>query len=200
MWSASKRFYCICGDSFKLHITHTSSELSVTPLPPPHSKVRHMRISIRWSFFMLLVHSHEQIVVAGSGSHLPSAPHTAVILPVGTNPGLHVKNISVSSSVFWYGSMEPSIGGVGSLQLAGGRNNMSFTQRDSSTLNCQLFLKTYKCWTRTGRKRDNRPRILWRLSCIWHEMPVLPSVCPYKLCSCTRTNVTVEQEDTENTE
>ena len=44
---------------------------------------------------------------AGSGFHLPFTPHTALILPAGTNPGLHLKNISAPSSVFWYASMEP---------------------------------------------------------------------------------------------
>ena len=54
---------------------------------------------------------------AGSGFHLRSAVHTALILPAGTNPGLHLKNISVPSSVFRYGSMEPFVGEVGPLQL-----------------------------------------------------------------------------------
>ena len=52
--------------------------------------------------------------VAGSGIHLPSAPHTALILPAGINPGLHLKNISVSSSMF---SMEPLSGVMGVPQL-----------------------------------------------------------------------------------
>ena len=59
--------------------------------------------------------------VAGSGFHLRSAPHIALILPAGTNPGLHMKNISAPSKVFRYASIEPSVGGVGSLQLTGWR-------------------------------------------------------------------------------
>ena len=46
---------------------------------------------------------------AGSGFHLPSAAHTALILLAGTNPGLHLKNISAPSVVFRYGSMEPFV-------------------------------------------------------------------------------------------
>ena len=57
--------------------------------------------------------------VAGSGSHLPSASHTALILPAGTNPGLQLKNISAPSSVFWNGSMEPLSGVMGLPQLTG---------------------------------------------------------------------------------
>ena len=39
-------------------------------------------------------------IVVGSGFHLPFAPHTALILPAGTNLGLHLKNISAPSVVF----------------------------------------------------------------------------------------------------
>ena len=38
--------------------------------------------------------------VAGSGSQLPFAPHTALVLQAGTKPGLHLKNISAPSVVF----------------------------------------------------------------------------------------------------
>ena len=65
-----------------------------------------------------LFYSHVHTRVAGSGLHLPSAPHSALILPAGTNPGLHLKNISASSVVIWYASMEPLPGTVGSPQLA----------------------------------------------------------------------------------
>ena len=55
--------------------------------------------------------------VAGSGLHLPSAPHTAVLFPAGINSGLHLKNISAPSVVFWYASMEPLSGVMGLPQL-----------------------------------------------------------------------------------
>ena len=45
----------------------------------------------------LFLHVHS--VVAGSGFHLLSDVHTALILPAGTNPGLHLKNISAPSVV-----------------------------------------------------------------------------------------------------
>ena len=50
--------------------------------------------------YTLCEHSHMHTRVAGSGLHLPSALHTALILPAGTNPGLHLKNISAPSVVF----------------------------------------------------------------------------------------------------
>ena len=58
---------------------------------------------------------------AGSGVHIPLGAQVAVILVGGTNIGLHPNEISAPSVVFGYGSMEPSVGGVGSLQLTGGR-------------------------------------------------------------------------------
>ena len=67
---------------------------------------------------MGLIILHMQTRVAGSGFHLLSGPHTAVIFPAGTNPGLHLKNISVPSSELRYGSITPFPGTVGSLQLA----------------------------------------------------------------------------------
>jgi len=45
-------------------------------------------------------YSHVHTSVAGSGFHLPSVPHIAVILILGTNPELHLKNISAPSVVF----------------------------------------------------------------------------------------------------
>ena len=65
-----------------------------------------------------LVHTR----VAGSGFHLPFALHTPLIFPAGTNPGLHLKNISVPSSVSWYASMEPLPGITGCPQLTGKSN------------------------------------------------------------------------------
>jgi len=58
--------------------------------------------------------------VAGSGFHLPSDVHIALILSVGTNPGLHLKNISAPSVVFTNASMEPFSGTVGPLQFTVG--------------------------------------------------------------------------------
>ena len=55
--------------------------------------------------------------VVGLGFHLPSTPHTAVILPAGTNPGLHLKYISDPSSVFRYASTEPLSGVIGCPQV-----------------------------------------------------------------------------------
>ena len=45
-------------------------------------------------------YSHVHTRVVGSGFHLPSASHTALVLPTETNPGLHLKNISAPSVVF----------------------------------------------------------------------------------------------------
>jgi len=39
-------------------------------------------------------HSHVHIWVAGSGFDLPSVPHVAVIVALGTNTELHLKDIS----------------------------------------------------------------------------------------------------------
>jgi len=54
---------------------------------------------------------------AGSGFHLPPAAHTAFILPTGTNPGLHLKNISAPTVVFWYAPIEPFSGAMRLPQL-----------------------------------------------------------------------------------
>ena len=68
---------------------------------------------------MKIIISHVHTKAAGLGLHLPSAPHTALIVPAGTNPGLHLKNISAPSSLFWYVSTEPLPGVTGSPQLTG---------------------------------------------------------------------------------
>ena len=62
-------------------------------------------------------YSHVHVRLAGSGVQIPLDAQVAVILPAGTNPGLHLKNISAPSVVFSYGSMEPLPGTVESLQL-----------------------------------------------------------------------------------
>ena len=59
--------------------------------------------------------------VVGSGVQVPSTVtpsdvQFAFILPAGTNPGAHMKNISAPPNVLWYGSMEPFRGAVGILQ------------------------------------------------------------------------------------
>ena len=60
--------------------------------------------------------------VAGFGfqvpfGDIPSDVHTAAILPVGTNPVLHLKIISVPPSVFGTVTMEPFPGAIGIPQL-----------------------------------------------------------------------------------
>ena len=66
--------------------------------------------------------------VAGSGVQVPfgdtpSDVHTAVLLPVGTNPVLHLKSISVPPSVLGTAVMEPLSGAVGIPQLTVRSNN-----------------------------------------------------------------------------
>ena len=66
--------------------------------------------------------------VAGSGvqvpfDDIPSDVHTAVILPVGTNPVLHLKSISAPPSVLGTATMEPFPGATGIPQLTGGKSN-----------------------------------------------------------------------------
>ena len=73
-------------------------------------------------YYLHVINSPVHTRVAGSGFHLPSAVHIALILSVGTNPGLHLKNISAPSVVFTNASMEPFPGTLGSLQLTVGRN------------------------------------------------------------------------------
>ena len=103
--------------------------------------------------YMWIVHAclHVHPRVAGSGFHLWSAPHTAVILPVGTNLGLHLKDISASSVVFWYGSIEPSTGGVGSLQLTGGRKWRGTTGLSAYQL--KTFIAIVLCTSKASGKQ-----------------------------------------------
>ena len=66
--------------------------------------------------------------VAGSGvqvpfGDIPSDVHTAVILPVGTNPVSHLKIISVPPSVLGTATTEPFPGAIGIPQLTGGKSN-----------------------------------------------------------------------------
>ena len=93
-----------------------------------HLDIMHVRLS-GWRCYVhmnmnTLRHSHVHVRLAGSGLHIPLDIQVAVILVDGTNIGLHMKNISAPSVVFWYGSIEPSAGGVGSLQLTGGRKKV----------------------------------------------------------------------------
>ena len=60
--------------------------------------------------------------VAGFGVQVPfddtpSDVHTAIILPIGTNPVLHLKSISAPSSVLGTTTMEPFPEGLGIPQL-----------------------------------------------------------------------------------
>ena len=99
---------------------------------------------------------------AGSGFHLPSIPHTALILPTGTNPGLHLKNISAPSSVLWYASMEPLSGVLGLPQLTGimiikfgrkGRQNYTYITILLMTFLTQLTLDyTPRCNLKNPQK------------------------------------------------
>ena len=66
--------------------------------------------------------------VAGSGFQVPfgdtpSDVHTAVILPVGTNPVLHLKSILAPPSVLGTATMEPLRGITGIPQLTRRRGN-----------------------------------------------------------------------------
>ena len=45
-------------------------------------------------------YSHVHVRLPGSGVHIPLDAQVAVILVDGTNPGLHLKNISAPSVVF----------------------------------------------------------------------------------------------------
>ena len=90
----------------------------------PHSQMRALHSSLEgWGLHLIdhvllfiQINSPVQTRVAGSGFHLPSAVHIALILSAGTNPGLHLKNISAPSVVFTNASMEPFPGTLGSLQ------------------------------------------------------------------------------------
>ena len=66
--------------------------------------------------------------VAGYGVQVPfgdtpSDVHTAVILPTGTNPVLHLKSISVPPSVLGTATMEPFPGARGIPQLTKEKSN-----------------------------------------------------------------------------
>ena len=66
--------------------------------------------------------------VAGFGVQVPSGDtpfdlHTAVILPVGTNPVSHLKCISVLLTVLGTFAMEPFPGAVGIPQLTKEKSN-----------------------------------------------------------------------------
>ena len=66
---------------------------------------------------------------AGSGVQvpstvLPSDVQFALILPAGTYPGAHMKNISAPTSVLWYGLIKPFRGPMGIPQLTGRKEVM----------------------------------------------------------------------------
>ena len=86
---------------------------------------------------MLWVGSHVHTRVAGSGFHLPSASHTALVNPSGTNPGSHPKNITAPSVLF----MKPFIGTVGSLQLLAGGNATIITTEEPAVTASALITK-----------------------------------------------------------
>ena len=98
--------------------------------------VMHVRLSgwrcYTYQYTKTLTHMH--IRLPGSGLHIPLDIQVAVILAVGTNIGLHMNEISAPSVVFWYGSIEPSVKGVGSLQLTGGRKKFTSNNRLCSNL------------------------------------------------------------------
>jgi len=64
------------------------------------------------------------IRVAGSGVQVPSNVQLALILPAGTYPGAHMKNISAPNSELWYISMKPFRGPMGIPQLTGRKGVM----------------------------------------------------------------------------
>jgi len=65
-----------------------------------HTLCNALYVATQASMYAMGGYSHVHTSVAGSGFHLPSAPHIAVILILGTNPELHLKNISAPSVVF----------------------------------------------------------------------------------------------------
>ena len=74
--------------------------------------------------------------VAGSGVQVPfgdtpSDMHTALILPVGTKPVLHLKSISVLLTVLGTFAMEPFPGATGILQLTKGKSNTTIKVRNN---------------------------------------------------------------------
>ena len=82
------------------------------PGDEPRNKASNNYVYIQYSWC-----SHVHVRLPGSGVHIPLDAQVAVILVGGTNIGLHQKNIMAPSVVFWYASIEPSVGGVGSLQF-----------------------------------------------------------------------------------
>ena len=110
---------------------------------------------IHTSSYHITLHLH--LRPAGSGFHLPSSSHTVVILLAGANPGLHLKNISAPSVVFWYVSMEPFVGKVGSLQLTVGKKKYVV----NNWIQGKMFIQSYciMSWLRyivTGLQHNTR--------------------------------------------
>ena len=109
---------------------------------------------VKWSEGPQWLFLHVHTVAARSGFHLPSPAHTAIILSAGTNPGLHLKNISAPCSVFWYGSMELFPGTVGSPQLTGGRKRCQ--TNDQNVVRKRALSKEYcilNTWKRVCSKQ-----------------------------------------------
>ena len=90
------------------------------------------------------LHVHSVIILnhmctlAGSGFHLRSVVHTPLILPAGTNPGLHLKNISAPSVVVRYESTEPFVGEVGPLQLTVKRKEEAYHRSNAMRRGCMI--------------------------------------------------------------
>ena len=80
-----------------------------------------------------------------AGFHLPSAPHTALVLLAGINPGLHLKNISAPWNVFWYASMEPFLGTGGSPQFAGNNQHVLQSNRIANNMCTCTISEWVKC-------------------------------------------------------
>ena len=101
----------------------TSTPLAKEGVPQLTEKeIKTAYVSIQSLYYHINSHVHPR--VAGSGFHLPSALQTALILSAGTNPELHLKNITAPSVVFSYGSKEPFPGAVGPLQLTAERKGV----------------------------------------------------------------------------
>ena len=61
----------------------------------PRNKASNNYVYIHYSRY-----SHVHVRLPGSGVHIPLDVQVAVILPAGTNPGLHPNTISAPSVVF----------------------------------------------------------------------------------------------------
>ena len=109
---------------------------------------------VKWSEGPQWLFLHVHTVAAGSGFHLPSPAHTAIILSAGTNPGLHLKNISAPCSVFWYGSMELFPGTVGSSQLTGGWKRCQ--TKDQNVVRKGHWVRNTVSWTLEKEYAVNR--------------------------------------------